>query len=395
MTRRRGNNEGSLHPRANGTWRAQVTVQGRRLSYTAKTRRDVQEWIKRTQEQIDNGMSYASTQRSLADYLRGWLTSEQSVLAQSTWAHYEQLTRSYIIPCIGQITLKNLRTEHIQGLYNHLKSQNVGDYTVMKIHTLLHSSLKLAVQTGTIGRNPTSYAHPPKEPISEMGILNESQVSQFLISVIGHRWGALFHLAIATGMRQMELLGLQWDDLDWIRQTIKVERQLARPNKTGVRFSSPKTRFGKRTVALGEQTTLVMRNHYERQQAGRQVSGEKWVEHGLIFTNSIGGPIIARNLLREFYKLLKVAGLPRIRFHDLRHTAASLMLNNGVAPIIVSRRLGHSRASITLDIYGHLIPSMQTEAAELIDQLITPIKMHPIAPELHPILSPEETHPHI
>jgi len=324
MTRRRGNNEGSLHPRANGTWRAQVTVQGRRMSFTAKTRRECQEWIKKTSVQIDNGMTYDSTRRSLADYLNSWLTSERSVMRQSTWTHYNQLTRSYIIPSIGQITLKDLRTEHVQGLYNRLINQEVGSYTILKVHTLLHSSLKLAVQTGMIGRNPVSYAHPPKEPTSEMAILNESQVSQFLVSIIGHRWEALFHLAIVTGMRQMELLGLKWDDLDWIRQTIKVERQLARPDKTGVRFLGPKTRFGRRTVSLGEKTTLVMRDHYERQQAVRQAAGEKWVEHGLIFTNSIGGPIIPRNLLRDFYKLIKAAGLPRIRFHDLRHTAEPL-----------------------------------------------------------------------
>jgi len=386
MTRRRGNNEGSLHPRANGTWRAQVTVQGRRTSFTAKTRRECQEWIKKTSVQIDNGMTYDSTRRSLADYLNSWLMSERSVMRQSTWTHYNQLTRSYIIPSIGQITLKDLRTEHVQGLYNRLINQEVGSYTILKVHTLLHSSLKLAVQTGMIGRNPVSYAHPPKEPVTEMAILNESQVSQFLVSIIGHRWEALFHLAIVTGMRQMELLGLKWDDLDWIRQTIKVERQLARPDKTGVRFLGPKTRFGRRTVSLGEKTTLVMRDHYERQQAVRQAAGEKWVEHGLIFTNSIGGPIIPRNLLRDFYKLIKAAGLPRIRFHDLRHTAASLMLNNGVAAIVVSRRLGHSKASITLDVYGHLIPTMQTEAAELIDELVTPVELHPIAPDLHPII---------
>jgi integrase len=201
-------------------------------------------------------------------------------------------------------------------------SQEVGVHTIQKIHTLLHSSLNLAVETGVIGRNPVSSAHPPKTPDTEMAIFDESQVSQFLVSIIGHRWEAVFHLALVTGLRLMELLGLKWDDLDWIRQTIKVERQLARPDKTGVRFLSPKTRFGIRTVAFGERITLVMRDHYERQQATRLAAQEKWVEHGLIFTNSFGGPIIPRNLLRDFYKLIKAAGLPRIRFHDLRHTAS-------------------------------------------------------------------------
>jgi integrase len=240
------------------------------------------------------------------------------------------------------------------------------------------------VQTGMLGRNPTSFADPPKEPNSEMAILDESQVNQLLISIIGHRWEALFHLEIVTGMRQMELLGLKWTDLDWIRQTIKVERQLDRPDGNGVHFSDPKTKYGKRSIALGDRTIQVLRNHYECQEAVREAAGAKWIEHELMFTTIHGTPIMPRNLLRDFKILLRKAGLPVIRFHDLRHTAASLMLNNGIPPIVVSRRLGHSKASITLDIYGHLIPSMQAEAAELIDELVTPIQLHPIAPDWHP-----------
>jgi len=395
MTRRRGNNEGSIHQRANTTWRAQVTIQGQRLSYTAKSRRECQDWIRKTHDQIDNGMTYASTKKCIADYLFGWLMSEKSVMRKSTWDHYNQLTQSYITPKIGQVMLKDLRTEHTQALYNSLINQNVGFYTIRKIHILLHSALQKAVETGIIARNPASYAHPPEAPVSEKGILNESQVNQFLVSIMGHRWEALFHLAIVTGMRQMELLGLKWDDLDWIRQTIRVERQLARPDKTGMRYLPPKTRFGKRTIALGEKTIQILRNHYNYQHREQQRTGIKWVEHGLIFSNSIGGPINPRNLLREFKKLLTNAGLPDIRFHDLRHTAASLMLNNGIPPIVVSRRLGHSKASITLDVYGHLIPSMQTDVADIIDDLVTPIELHPIAPELHPNFSPEKAYPHI
>lgn len=383
MARRRGNNEGSIFPTVNGTWRAQVTIQGHRLSVTAKTRRECQEWIKKTIGQIDRGMTFDNTKQTLANYLNDWLTLQRTVFRETTWMHYSQLIRAYVKPGIGQITLKDLRTEHIQRLYTLLLNKEVGAYTIQKIHTLLHSSLNLAIETGVIGRNPVSYTHPPKTPDTEMAILNENQVSKFLLSIIGHRWEAVFHLALVTGMRQMELLGLKWDDLDWIRQTIKVERQLARQDKTGLKFLGPKTKFGKRTVALGDKTILVMRSHYERQQAERQVAGDNWVENGLIFTNSIGGAIYPRNLLREFYKILKIAGLPKIRFHDLRHTAASLMLNAGIPVIVVSRRLGHSKASITLDIYGHLIPTMQTEAADLIDELVTPIKLQPIAHELH------------
>jgi integrase len=206
-----------------------------------------------------------------------------------------------------------------------------------------------------------------------MSILNESQVSQLLVAAQGHRLEALIHLAVISGMRQMELLGLKWSDLDWIKQTLKIERQLFKPNGTGVKFSAPKTRYGKRSIALGKKTIEILRKHYEQQQADQRKAGEAWTEYGLIFTTQHGTPINARNLLRDYKKLLHSAGLPPIRFHDLRHTAASILLNQGVPVIIVSRRLGHARASITLDIYGHLIPTMQNEVAEMIDDLVMPV----------------------
>lgn len=373
MAKRRGNSEGSIYKRNNGTWSVQVTLQGRRLSRTFKTRRECQEWLKKTHVQIDEGMTYASTKITLEKYLTDWLTSTKASKGHRTWQHYQQLCRSYIIPNLGQVKVKDLRPEHIQALYNRLLEEKVGTYTILKIHTLLHSALHQAVKTSMIVRNPAGLAVPPKEPVREMAILNESQVSQLLVAAKGHRWEALYHLAVVTGMRQMELLGLKWSDLDWIKQTLKVERQLARPDGNGVKFSAPKTRYGRRTIVLGRKTIEVLRTHYEHQQAERLSAGEAWQETGLIFTTGNGTPIHPRNLVRDFKQLLKDAGLPSIRFHDLRHTAASLLLNQDIPVITVSRRLGHARASITLDVYGHLIPSMQSEVAELIDDLVTPV----------------------
>lgn len=390
----RGKNEGTIHQRPNGTWRAQVSLQGRRLSFTAKTRRDCQEWLKKTINQIDNGMNYASTKTTLSEFLKGWLTNTKAAKRRNTWDQYQRVIFNQIIPNIGHIKIRDLRPEHIQGMYNLLLEREIGIYTVLKIHTVLHGALQQAVKTGMIERNPASYTQPPKEPSTEMSVLDESQVSQLLVTAKDHRWKALYHLALTTGMRQMELLGLKWIDLDWTKQTIKVERQLIRPVGEVIQFSAPKTRLGKRSVVLGGKTIEALRGHYERQQSDRQAASDKWVEHGLIFTNSFGGPIHPRNLLRDFKKLLQDAGLPAIRFHDLHHTSASLMLNNGIPPIIVSRRLGHARASITLDVYGHLIPSLQAEVAEKIDELITPIELHPSAPDLHPILVEKDAYPH-
>jgi len=373
MAKKRGNNEGTINKLPSGRWRAQITLEGRRLGCVFNTQREGLEWIRKTRGQIDDGLTFASTKTTLGEYLMGWLTSTKAAKRRSTWTHYEQVSRNYIIPNIGKIKIKDLRAEHLQGLYNHLLDQDMGTYTVRKIHTVLHSALQRAVKMGMIGRNPASYAQPPKEPLNEMAIFNESQVSHLLVSALGHRWEAIYYLAIVTGMRQMELLGLQWNDLDWTKQILRVERQLDRPHGEGIKFSPPKTKFGKRSIALGEKTVEKLRSHFKQQQSLRLSAGEKWQEYGLIFTNSIGGPIHPRNLLRDFKKLLNDSDLPEIRFHDLRHTAASLMLNHGVPVIIASRSLGHARPSITLDVYSHLIPSMQAEAAEMIEELIMPI----------------------
>ena len=386
MAKIRGKKEGSIHQRKNGTWRAQVSLEGRRLSFTAKTRRECHEWLKQTIGHIDHGMTYSSTKITLEEYMDLWLTSIKSSHRPSTWSHYEQLTRIYVLPHLGQIRIKDLHPELVQRFYNRLFSNDISAYTISKIHIMLHSALGQAVKTGMAIRNAADATIPPRAPAREMRILDESQVSQLLITARGSRMEALLHLAVSTGMRQMEILGLRWNDLDWLKRTLKVERQLVRQD--GVGFAPPKTKYGRRTVALGEKAIEVLRRHADLQNLERKKAGERWTEYGLIFTSATGTPIHYRNLLRDFKYLLSAAGLPDIRFHDLRHTAASLMLNHGIPVIVVSRRLGHAKPSITLDIYGHLLPGMQEEAAELMDELITPVpvqQLHPTAPDLHSI----------
>jgi integrase len=391
MARIRGRNEGSIHQRANGTWRAQVSLDGKRLGYTAKTRRECQNWIKKTIGEIDHGLTFTSTTVTLGEYMQSWLDSTKVSKRQNTWKSYEQLARNYVIPKLGKIKLKDLRPDQIQEFYNHLLADNVGAYSIIKIHILLHSAIEHAIKLGLANHNAIDAAQPPKPPSKEMKVLEESQVSQMLVAARGTRLEALLHLTVATGMRQMELLGLKWTDLDWNRQTLKVERQLERSTIDQVRFVQPKTNYGRRSLALGDQTIAVMRRHYERQNEERKAAGECWSEFGLIFTTKTGTPINFRNLVRDFKLLLQNAGLPSIRFHDLRHTAASLMLNHDIPVIVVSRRLGHAKPSITLDVYGHLFPGIQAEAAQKIDDLITPVVLHPLnqlhptAPDLHPL----------
>lgn len=373
MARKRANNEGYHKKLPSGHWNAQVTVEGHRLTKTFATQKEALEWIRKTRNRVDDGMNYASTKVTLEEYIKTWITTVKSTCAQSTWTKYEQVCRTFILPNLGCMKIQVLRTEHIQNLYALLLDQGIGTPTIIKTHRVLHTALERAVRTGLINRNPATHAIPPKEPSNEMKILNESQVSQLLVAVMGRPLEALLNLAVATGARQMELLGLRWSDVDWKNYTLRIERQLNRTEGTSVTFATTKTRYGKRTLKLGSKTIEVLRAHYQRQQMARLEAGEKWPDHDLIFVTSVGTPINHRNLLRDFKQELRNAGLPEIRFHDLRHTAASIMLNHNIPPIVVSRRLGHAKPSITLDVYGHLIPSMQNEAAELIDELIMPI----------------------
>jgi integrase len=246
----------------------------------------------------------------------------------------------------------------------------------------MHSAINAAIEDGLMARNPVSYAHPPKEAETEMKVLTESQASQFLASITGHRLEALLHLALSTGMRRGELLGLQWENLDWIERTINVEKQLSKPPYSSGLFQPLKTKSSRRIVAVGEPTILVLREHYEQQRLMRLRAGNRWIENGLIFTNSKGGPLCPSHMTRVFKQLLPT-GFPRIRFHDLRHTAATIMINNNLPVTPVSKQLGHARKSTTYDMYVHSTDKLQFEAAELLDSLITPIKLHPNCTQLH------------
>jgi integrase len=215
---------------------------------------------------------------------------------------------------------------------------------------------------GLLVRNPASVITPPKLKHKEMRFYTEEQVQQFLetAKVFEEELYPLYYLAIHTGMRKSELLGLRWSDIDWEHSKLKVQRQLRWKKGGEVEFPTPKTHNGIRTVILGKEALQVLKDHLARQ-------GENCE---LIFTDPSGNPLKDSYLYRSFKWITQEAELPDIRFHDLRHTAASLMLNYGIPVIIVSRRLGHARASITMDVYGHMIHSKQEEAATLMDRLM-------------------------
>jgi integrase len=381
VRKKRSKQEGSLHQLPSGSWRAQVYLDGQRISHTERTKHDAQDWLRKTQEKVKIGIDLKGAQITLEEFLAQWMTAKSTIRRRTTRTQYQITIRIHILPALGKIKLIDLRPEQIQKLYNTKLTEGLGPRMVEIIHSVLHGCLEHALKLGLISRNPTNATTPPRAESAEMRFYDEAQVSQFLSASQGERLEALYFLEIATGLRQSELLGLKWADIDWNRRSISIKRQLSRFKKEGY-FTLPKTKAGRRMIILGANILEKLRQHWKAQQLERQFAGQRWQENDLVFPSTIGSPCDQGNLYRDFRRIVVKAGLPPIRFHDLRHTAASLMLNHNIPPIVVSRRLGHYKASFTLDIYGHLIPEMQDEAADLMDELIFPAPLL-IAHELH------------
>lgn len=371
MAKRRGNKEGTIYKRPNGTWCAQVSIDGQRLTKYAPTQRECRAWLKETLAQVDQGMTADGSRVTLAAYLEHWLTIVEPSLRPNTWRQYHNITRRHILPDLGDIHLAQLRPDHLQGLYATKTTAGLGARTIQLIHTILHRSLGHAVEWGLIGRNPSDAVKTPQPPRHEMTILDAEQARRFLTAARDSRHQALFHLAITTGLRQGELLGLRWKDLNWDTGFLQIQRQLYRVTGQGLIFSEPKTSAGRRSIVLAAADLDILRQHRKQQLEERLFAGSRWQEQDLIFPTTIGTPLDQRNMTREFKAILASAGLQPLRFHDLRHTAASLMLQSGIHPKIVQERLGHSDITITLNTYSHVLPSLQKEAAETIAALLS------------------------
>jgi len=219
-------------------------------------------------------------------------------------------------------------------------------------------------------RNVAELVTPPRAPRYEMQVLDVKQSRALLRAADGDRLEALYVLALTTGMRQGELLALRWRDVDFQSAALSVRGSLSR-SSAGLTVVEPKTAGSRRHIPLGTIAVDALRRHRVSQAAERLLRGPGWMDNDLVFANEVGKPIEASNLRRRsFEPLLKKAGVPRIRFHDLRHSAATLLLSQGSHPKVVSERLGHSRVSITLDLYSHVTPTLQREAALAFDALM-------------------------
>lgn len=369
MARKSGQNQGSVSRRKDGSYMVQLTADGKRITKYFKTKREANAWRIETLQKIQSGLFYAGPKLTLSEYFDEWLVAREGSVKPKTNHQYRQIINQHINPVLGKIKINELQPAEIQALYNKKVESGIGIRTVGLIHSVLHCALNHALRLGIIFRNPCDAVYKPKAQKREMNILDENQVRALLIAARGKRHEALFKLAITTGMRKGELIGLKWSDLDWDTNQINVQRQVQRVPGKGLKYTQPKTAAGRRMIYLGADILQSLKDHLQRQWLEREFMGERWQDHDLIFPSSIGTPMSQSNLHREFKLLLQEAKLPDIRFHDLRHTAASLMLKQGVSVKVVQERLGHSDAAMTLNVYSHVIPGMQREAAEKMDEI--------------------------
>jgi integrase len=373
MARRRANNEGSLYRRKDGLWCAQISLDGRRLTKYGKSQKECREWIKEMISKIDGGLTFEATQLTVERFFETWLNGKELSRRYGTVDNYRKTLNSYVLPKIGKMRLQEIGPTQIKQLYSLLKEEGKSARSVQAVHVVLHCALKQAVREGLIGRNPVDAVDRPRVEQAELQILNEDQARQFLIAASGSPFETIFYLALTTGMRKGELLGLKWADLDRGKGTLHIQRQLQQVGWGGSTLVPPKTKSGRRKIKLGPSTLAQLEAHRERQELLKAAAGNQWQENDLMFTTRIGTFADQSKLSKEFKRILKEAQLPSIRFHDLRHTSISFLLEMGLPVNTVQHRAGHSKASVTVDIYGHAMVGTQNQAAERIDELVAPI----------------------
>lgn len=370
--KRRGNHEGSIYQRGNGKWRAQIYLDGDRLSFTGDSRKEAQRWLREIGNEIERGLTLEGAKITFEEFLQEWLSTKQHHVAVQTHSYYCQIVRDYITPVLGRIRLRDLNARHIQKFYNDKVSEGIGLRTVQKSHTVIHAALNSARKFGLIPYNPDDATNPPKPKSNAMKFFTKDQTHHLLqvAKETEDRYYALYFLAIVTGMRQGELLALKWENVDLEKGILSIKLNLKRVPGGGLILDKPKTKSSIRSIKLGSDSIEILKAHKKQLSTEKQAARDLWQNEGFVFPSTVGTALDPSNLLKQFRKLLKTANLPKIRFHDLRHTAASLMLNNGIDVLVASQRLGHAHPSITLDVYGHLMPSMQNEAANILDTLI-------------------------
>ncbi len=278
--------------------------------------------------------------------------------------------RLHVVPALGRYSLRRLTPTHVRKLLAEKFASGLSARSVQIIHATLRVMLAEAVRDELVERNVAAIVRPPAVAAEEVRPWSPEEAEDFLRAAEGDRLFALFAVGVALGLRKGELLGLRWSDVELDQGMLRVRQSVQRVYRAGLVFGPPKSSRSRRDIPLPAFAVRVLREHRTRQSEERLALGPYWQDSGLVFTSTIGTVVEPRNLSRLLDELIMKAGVRRIRFHDLRHTCASLMLAQGVPPRVVMDVLGHSQFSITMDLYSHVMPTALREAAAAMDRAL-------------------------
>ncbi len=376
--RRRARGEGSIYRTAEGRWRGAVmgtdpdTGRRRRYVVSGRSQAEARERLAELRRQLETS-GRPTPKTTTAEYLAGWLAAEERRVRPATYRGRVQHVRDYLVPMLGAIPLAELRPSDVDRLLSTILARGRSGRTAAHVRATLRRALGDAQRDGLVARNVAALARPPRIEPRELHVLTAEQ-TRALLEDDRSDLSPLFALAATTGMREGELLGLTWADvegLDGPTPTLTVRRSMARARGGGFALAEPKTSRSRRTLELGAIPARALRRQRARQAAWRLAAGALWQDQlGFVFTDSIGRPLAPWSVTKAFTATLRRLGLPHVRFHDLRHGAASLLLAQGTPLKVVSETLGHSSITITADTYAHLDREQRREAARAIDRAL-------------------------
>ncbi|MFJ3191567.1 tyrosine-type recombinase/integrase [Streptomyces griseoviridis] len=400
--RTRANGDGTVYQRKDGRWEAAgyVLAPGnthRRIRVYGTTRKEALAKLTEKTAASNRGLPAPSAQGSVAAYLTYWLDNVAvHHLRENTHTRYTAVTRLYLIPGLGRKKLAKLTAKDVRTWLNQLRttcqccaggldtareqslccavgkccSRRLSPLTLAYVHSVLKSALEHAVREEEIPRNVARNVRMGTPRPRRFEPLTAEEARAFLAATHEHRLSTLFELALRTGLRKGELLGLRWEDLDLAGGTASIRRTLQRTNSAGLTALPTKTQSSERRIALPTECLHSLEQHRERQRQEREAAGTGWKASGYVFTRPDGNPIEGATLTRHFNTLLRRAKLRRIRFHDLRHSTATLLLEQGVELVVIKELLGHAHIGVTATVYAHVRLRLQREAIDLLGNVL-------------------------
>ncbi len=371
MTRRQRHGDGSVFQRKDGRWVFQMVMEnGRRKPFYFKTEKEALAARRKLLYEKDQGVLATGPEQTLKVYLERWLEEViRPTKPPNTYQTYRYNLRRHVIPALGYVKLRRLTPDMLQPLYAQMQNEGLKPKSIGVVHAALKSALENALRWGLVSQNVARLVTLPRIERYEGQVLTQAQVRKLLEVARGSRIEALLLVALTTGMRRGELLALRWSDVDFENGMLYVRRTVNRITGRGYVEGEPKSKASRRKLFLADVTVEALKKHWQYQEQLRIRVAEKWSDQGIVFSNTCGGFSEPCTVAKKLKKFLVDAGLPHMRFHDLRHSAATILLEARVDLKTVQERLGHSSMAITADIYSHVTSRMHEEAIGKIDDM--------------------------